>query len=119
MKKILATLALMLTGLCLFAQNISVSVRLKDSTSGEPVGFATVSLSPEKGSTKYALTDHDGKATVEKLRPGNYTFKAEIMGYKPLTKAVKVESENIDLGELTMDLDQEVLDAAKVSATGN
>ncbi len=119
MKKTLLTLFAMLASLVLFAQNFTVSVKLKDSTSGEPVGFATVSLSPEKGSAKYALTDHEGKATVEKLRPGNYTFKAEIMGYKPLTKGVKVESENIDLGELAMDLDQEVLDAAKVSAVGN
>ncbi len=109
----------MLASLVLFAQNFTVSVKLKDSTSGESVGFATVSLSPEKGSAKYALTDHEGKATVEKLRPGNYTFKAEIMGYKPLTKAVKVDAENLDLGELAMDLDQEVLDAAKVSAVGN
>ena len=74
MKRVIASLVALLFGLALYAQGLSVSVKLKDSTSGDPVGFATVSLSPEKGSAKYALTDHEGKATVEKIRPGNYTF---------------------------------------------
>ena len=94
-------------------------MKLQDAASGEPVGFATVSLTPEKGNAKYSLSDHDGKAVIEKVRAGKYTLKAEIMGYKPYQQAVEVGREALDLGVIKMDLDQEVLDAASVSATGN
>ena len=103
----------------MMAQNVNVTVKLQDATSGEPVGFATVSLTPEKGNAKYSLSDHDGKAVIEKVRSGKYTLKAEIMGYKPYEQAVEVGREALDLGVIKMDLDQEVLDAASVSATGN
>ena len=104
--------------MALMAQNYNVTVKLEDATNGEPVGFATVSLTPEKGTAKYALTDHNGKGTVEKVRSGKYTFKAEIMGYKAHSQMVEVKG-NLDLGTIKMELDQEVLDAASVSATGN
>ena len=105
--------------MALMAQNYNVTVKLQDATNGEPVGFATVSLNPEKGgNAKYALTDHNGKGTVEKVRSGKYTLKAEIMGYKAHTQEVEVKG-NLDLGVIKMELDQEVLDAASVSAVGN
>ena len=103
----------------MMAQNVNVTVKLEDASSGEPVGFATVSLTPEKGTSKYALSDHDGKAVVEKVRAGKYTLKAEIMGYKTYEKAVEVGREAVDLGVVKMEVDQEVLDAASVTATGN
>ena len=117
-RRILLSLVSLFASMALMAQNYNVTVKLEDATNGEPVGFATVSLTPEKGSAKYALTDHNGKGTVEKVRSGKYTFKAEIMGYKAHTQEVEVKG-NLDLGTIKMELDQEVLDAASVSATGN
>ena len=104
--------------LALSAQNYNVTVKLEDASNGEPVGFATVSLTPEKGNAKYSLSDHNGKAVVEKVRSGKYTLKAEIMGYKTHEQAVEVKG-NLDLGTIKMDLDQKVLDAASVTAVGN
>ena len=52
------------------AQNYKVSLQLQDATTGEAVGFATVSITPEKGQPKYTLTDHDGHATLDKVRQG-------------------------------------------------
>ncbi|MCQ2140710.1 MAG: outer membrane beta-barrel protein [Bacteroidales bacterium] len=97
-----------------------VSVQLIDASNDEPVGFATVSLTPKGAAkpSKYGLTDDQGKGKLEGVRPGNYTFKAEIMGYKPFEKVVDVK-ENIDLGKVKLSLDQKVLDAASVSAVGN
>ena len=118
-RRILLILVSLFASVAMMAQNVNVTVKLEDATNGEPVGFATVSLTPEKGSAKYALSDHDGKAVVEKVRAGKYTLKAEIMGYKTYEKAVEVGKEALDLGVIKMDLDQEVLDAASVSATGN
>ena len=112
MVSLFATVAMM-------AQNVNVTVKLEDASNGEPVGFATVSLAPQSGSTKYSLTDNNGKGTIEKVKVGKYTFKAEIMGYKSIEKAVEITREATDLGVIKMELDQEVLDAASVSATGN
>ena len=117
-RRILLTIVSLFAALALQAQNYKVTVKLQDAASGEPVGFATVSLTPEKGSAKYALTDHEGNGTVEKVRAGKYTFKAEIMGYKSYSSEVEVKGAT-DLGTIKMELDQEVLDAASVTATGN
>ena len=118
-RRILLVLVSLFAAVAMSAQNYNVTVKLEDASNGEPVGFATVSLTPEKGSAKYALTDHDGKGTIEKVKAGKYTFKAEIMGYKSVEKTVSIDKESTDLGTVKMDLDQEVLDAASVSATGN
>ena len=118
LRRFLITLVALFASLALSAQHYNVTVKLEDASSGDPVGFATVSLTPEKGNVKYALSDHDGKAVVEKVRVGKYTFKAEIMGYKPFSQLVEVK-EALDLGVIKMELDQEVLDAASVTATGN
>ena len=113
-------LGLMLFGFSLVAQN-KVKVELVDEISGEPVGFATVSIVKD-GQTKpfkYALTDEKGKATIESVKKGAYTLKAELMGYITYTAKLKMESADVDLGKIKMKLDAEVIDAASVSATGN
>lgn len=51
------------------AQTRTITVVLQDSSTGEAVGYATVSLA-KQGSTsafKYALSDDKGKATIEKV----------------------------------------------------
>ena len=111
-------LAGLFTALALSAQNHKITLKLQDDASGEPVGFATVSLVPEKGQTKYTLSDGEGNALLDKVRNGKYTLKAEIMGYKTYETSLDVK-ENLDLGIVKMTLDREVLDAASVTATGN
>ena len=103
------------------AQNYKVSLQLQDATTGEAVGFATVSITPEKGQSqpKYTLTDHDGHATLDKVRQGIYTLKAELMGYKTYEHTLRVINTSLDLGVIKMEQDREVLDAASVSAVGN
>ena len=118
-RRILLILASLFASVAMMAQNVNVTVKLEDASNGEPVGFATVSLTPAKGSAKYSLSDHSGKATIEKVKAGKYTLKAEILGYKAYEKEVEVSREVTDLGTIKMELDQEVLDAASVTATGN
>lgn len=117
-RRMLAALAALFVAGTLFAQNYKISIKLEDATNGEPVGFATVSVTPEKGQVKYALTDHNGDAVVEKLRAGKYTLKAEIMGYVTIEKSIDLKAD-INLGTLKMEQDTQVLDAASISATGN
>ena len=118
MRRILLVLVSLFAAVAMSAQNHNVTVKLEDASNGEPVGFATVSLTPAKGNAKYSLTDNEGKGTIEKVKDGTYTFKAEIMGYKTYSKEVEIKGA-MDLGTIKMELDQQVLDAASVSATGN
>lgn len=125
MKKVIAAVCgFCVMAVCAFtaaAQTRTVTVTLQDSSNGDPVSYATVSLT-KKGATtasKYALTDAQGKVTIEKVVTGEYTIKAELLGYKNFTKEISVKSENINLGTVKMDPDAKVLDAASVSAAGN
>lgn len=93
---------------------------LQDAQSGEPVAFATVSLT-KKGAdkpVKYVLSDAEGHATIERVAVAMYELKAELLGYKAYTQEIEVK-ESLDLGVLKMTPDREVLDAASVTATGN
>lgn len=98
----------------------TVTLSLTDSSTGEAVGFATVSIS-KPGNTKpykYALSDDKGKTVFDKVAAGKYVLKAELLGYKPLIKDIEVKGK-LDLGALKIEPDKQVLDAASVSAAGN
>ena len=117
-RKLLLALAGLLISLALSAQSYKVTLQLQDASTGEAVGFATVSMTPAKGQAKYTLSGSDGKATIEKVRAGVYTLKAELMGYKAYEKEIDLKAD-ANLGIIKMEQDQEVLDAASVSAVGN
>ena len=117
-KRLLALVCAILMAVTALAQNYKITLKLQDASTGEPVGFATVSATPEKGQAKYSLSDHDGNATLEKIRPGKYTLKAELLGYQNYEKPLEVKADT-DLGVIKMEVDRQTLDAASVSATGN
>ena len=111
----------LLASVSAYAQNsFPVDLKLVDATTGEPVGFATVSLTlkGEDEAAKYILTDSEGKAEIGKVKRGTYILKAEIMGYKPYEIEIIVDKA-LDLGDIKMSEDVEQLDAASVSAVGN
>ena len=112
---------LCLVGLHAYAQN-SANIKgvLVDESTGEPVPFATVSLTRDGQSrpAKYSLTDDKGAFTLESVRSGSYTIRAELLGYIAHEAAVKMESRALDLGKIEMKVDKEQLDAAEVSALG-
>ena len=109
----------MLLGLGLSAQNIKGV--LVDESTGDVLGFATVSLTRDGASkpAKYTLSDDKGAFSLESVRNGSYAIVAELLGYEPYSKQIKVESKDIDLGTIKMKVDRELLDAAEVSAIGN
>jgi hypothetical protein len=111
----------LLASMMAFAQKgNTVTAVLVDSSNDDPVGFATVSLT-KKGSEKpykYVLSNSEGKALIEGVSSGKYVFKAEIMGYKTYSADIEVKGA-VDLGNIKMEQDKQVIDAASVSATGN
>ena len=47
-RRFLISLVALFASVAMYAQNYNVTVKLEDASNGEPVGFATVSLTPEK-----------------------------------------------------------------------
>ena len=82
--RLFAVALLLFTFLPLAAQKAQsdISATLIDEASGEPVGFATISVSQKNSTTpyKYALTNEKGFATLSGVKNGTYIFKAELMG---------------------------------------
>jgi len=125
MKKVFSFVLTALVSLLLaassFAQSThSVSVTLLDATTGEPVSYATVSVTA-KGSTqpaKYTLTGEKGTASLTGLKDGTYDFAAEMMGYVKYEKEITIEGANVSLGEVKLEIDREMLEAASVTDVG-
>ena len=121
MNKSILTILLFLTGLVSYAQNsFTVSLKLADEKTKEPVPYATVSLTVkgEEKAAKYVLSNSEGEAEITKVKKNTYILKAELMGYKAYTKEIAV-SKDLDLGTISMSEDSELIDAASVSAVGN
>ena len=119
--KVAAVLSFLLVSMLAYAQNsVSVTLKLADGKTGDPVGFATVSLTVkgEKKASKYVLSNSEGEAVITKVKKNTYILKAELMGYKAYQQEIVVD-EDLDLGTVRMREDVEVLDAASVSAVGN
>ena len=117
----LAAVFFLFAGLPAPAQSHHVlTARLVEESTGDPVPFATVSLTPAGSQKvyKYVLSGEDGTIKFESVKKGQYVLKAELMGYKPLTQELEIK-DVLDLGILKMADDKEVLDAANVSAVGN
>ena len=100
---------------------VSVKMTLSDASTGEPVGFATVSLTDTTTSRtyKFAMSAADGKVSILGVRNGVFLLKAEMMGYKPYARVLDVKDKSVDLGTVKMDQDVEMLDAASITAVGN
>ena len=107
---------LMLLGFSGFAQNQNaVTGNLIDETTGEALGFATVSLTRDGQSkpAKYTLSDDKGAFSMTSVRNGTYAVVVELMGYEPYSAQIKIENNNsIDLGKIKMRVDREQLEAA-------
>lgn len=97
-----------------------VTATLQDSQSGEPLAFATVSLTRDgaKNVYKYVLSGDDGKVDFEGVRSAKYVFKVELLGYKPYSREITVEKE-LALGVLKVKPDAVQLEGAMVSDVGN
>ena len=113
--------ALFLTAFSPLRAQITLTAKFKDAAGGEPVAYATFSLT-KKGESKpykYCLTDHTGLAKLDKVAQGTYEARLELLGYKTWTREVTLRQRNEDLGEIAMATDVQTLDAARVSAAGN
>ncbi len=90
---------------CLFtspglAQNATISGKVTDSETGEPLPGANVAVTSETGQTG-AATDESGEFSVGKIVPGTYTIRVSYIGYEALEMADVVlsagETKSVDI----------------------
>ena len=102
------------------AQNYSLKMKLVDKSSGEPVGYATVALTPD-GKTdvlKYTQSDDQGLAEIKGIPAGTYKVAAILMGYENYEEVVTINKDT-DLGTKQMKVEANFLKGATVSDVGN
>ena len=92
-----------------------------DSLTNEPVAFASVYVIPSKDTTitNFTITDAKGEARLEEVPYGSYTFRVEMMGYKPFVRERYFRERRVDMGTIRMQVDENFLEAATVTAAGN
>ena len=119
--KIAVFLAALMYGLSAHAQSRTVTATLLDRENGDPLPYATVSLTPDGSETvsKFCLSDADGKVKLSQVKNGAYTLKVELMGYVTYSQKIKIDGRNLDAGTIMISPDKMVLDAATVSDVGN
>ncbi len=116
MKKALLFLCLLMNALALSAQDIEISGYLVDRDTKDGVTQVTVQLL--KSDSTYVdgtLSDEYGSFAINVPSDGSYILKISSVGYKTLTKNVKVsKGQSVSLGKITMNGDAIMLKEATI-----
>ncbi|MFQ5604849.1 MAG: TonB-dependent receptor [bacterium] len=86
-KTILALFLMLLLPAILMAQNGTISGKVTDKDTGEPLAGANVSL---MGTSMGAAADNNGVYTIANVPTGSYTLQATFIGYSKMEQSVKV-----------------------------
>ena len=133
MKKLLLFLLILLSAAKVQAQVIIINDNMTtgrlseirttvlDSLTNEPVAFASVYVIPSKDTTitNFTITDAKGVAKLEEVPYGSYTFRVEMMGYKPFVRERYFRERRVDMGTIRLQVDEQFLQAATLTAVGN
>ncbi len=107
MKKVLLSACLLFSLIGVFAQNATITGKVVDSNSGDPVVGVAVELNPGNG---FGVTDSEGVFTLKNIAPGNYILYVDPNSEIGLVRQVVVEA-----GETTITLENLAYDTAAAS----
>ena len=114
--------ALVLLGLICGAahaqDDVTVAGRVLDSTTGQPVPFATITMLREGRAVGGELADEAGRFVIEGLERGSYTVHVGFVGYTAAETPLLVgeRNDNYDLGDLALVRAEGVTDEVIVTA---
>ena len=86
MKQLYIFILFLLAGASVFAQNGRISGQIL-SSDGQPAEQVSVGI---KGTARGAISDNQGKFTIERVKPGSYTLLVSFVGLATLQKDVEV-----------------------------
>ena len=108
-------LLLLLFPFTLFAQRASLSGKVVDEVSNEPLPFVNIVVS---GTTTGTTTDLDGNFILKGLNPGFVRLEASFIGYKTtVSSEVEVSVANTSFLEIKMETQKEQIDEVTVTAS--
>lgn len=83
---------LLLCAITGFSQTAEIRGYVYEEETGDPIGLANVFL---KGTTNGITTDFSGFYTLNRLKPGNYTFMVTSIGYDTFSLAIELKAGDI------------------------
>ena len=99
--------------------SILVKGHVLDKTSGQPLEYATVQVfsNPDRSFVNGVITDVKGKFEL-RVEKGEYAFEIKYIGYKLVTKTVKLSGDKpiVDLGKIQLVPDEHLLDEVEIVA---
>ena len=89
---------------------MTVTGYILDSKTSEPLIAATVKATSSDGGTgTFAITDENGKFSMEVPRPGKYHLVFNYVGYKELEKDVQIAPNRTNIGKFNLKEDPHLL----------
>lgn len=102
--------------------NYSISGRLIDSTSNEPIEFASVAAYklPDNVLVTGAMTNAKGEFFLNKLANGKYHIKSSFVGYQTNSKVVEISNSSVKLSNPLFLVNSSIsINEVEVTATKN
>ncbi|MEP6584738.1 MAG: TonB-dependent receptor [Ginsengibacter sp.] len=98
--------------------------RLFDSTSRQPLGYATISLFLNGNSKAIdgTITDNKGNFVVENIKPGTYNLEAEFLGYRAHTlRGLQIDNDHqvIETKDILLAPKSTTLQTINIAVQGN
>lgn len=99
--------------------SILVKGHVFDKITGQPLEYATVQVfsNPDRSFVNGVITDVKGKFEL-RVEKGEYAFEIQYIGYKLVTKTVKLSGDKpiVDLGKIQLVPDEHLLDEVEIVA---
>ncbi len=104
MKSILFSFIFSLIAAYSFAQGVTVSGKVTDKKTSQPVSFAQILLVslPDSAVTP-TQADLEGNFSFPVVANGRYAVKVLFVGYKPLRRIIQVNGQPVNLGTVTVE----------------
>lgn len=97
--------------------NGTVKGKVSEKSTKNAVGFASVAISANGQIISGDLTDEDGSFTITNLPNSQVEVSVEYIGFKTYKNTIDLSTEKtIDLGMISLEVDEEILDAVVINA---
>lgn len=113
-----SVLLLLVLSISVAKSQVTVSGKVTDSLSHQPIPYATVTLKNNKKEDIVSLSDKDGRFAIKNVSTGKHTISVSIFNYSRIEKSFTVSSEDtvFYLGDIHMKLNKKQLETVEVTA---
>lgn len=96
----------------------SVSGKIVDKTTKEPIGYASVSIKDGAKVVTGAISQENGNFNIPNLELKSYTLEVQFIGYKTYSKAIVLSSsdKSLNLGSITIEAEATQLEGVNIVA---